>query len=280
MAIPAVPDKSKIRGSSFTLPSYRLLIKSLGEYDALVEYQEVANRMLLKDFENSQESFSDYLKRVSKEVKINLNNITLQDYKAVVIQGYLFFPNASFDAFLDEFVDEVRLLIDDQFNIGKQKGCDFERVLGALKDISINLAINQDKINLYHYYRLLRNDVAHKLSREYKAEYNAIDKKAIKTFYPSLSEPNIKSSLCFDDFILCTANIKGIAFEMTKSLLPYIKWGDRVLANKEEWIPKYKKFLIENRMTRLQSYIKTKLFNLYGVNLEDNIIESISGSLE
>lgn len=236
--------------------------------------------MLYKDFKNSQEAFPDYLKRISKEVKINLNNITLQDYKAVIIQGYLVFPNASFDAFLDGYVEEVRLLIDDQFNIGKQKGCDFERVLGALKDISITLTIDQNKINLYHYYRLLRNDLAHRLFREHKAEYNAIDKKAIKVFYPSLAEPNNRSSLCFDDFILCTANIKGIAFEMTKSLLPYINWEGRVLANKEEWIPKYKKYFIENRIKRLQTYIKTKLFSLYGVNLEDNIIESISSSLE
>lgn len=274
-------NKSKIRGTSFNLPCNRLLIKSLGEYDALVEYQEVAKRLMLKDQENTAESFRDYLFRVSKDVRINLNEITLQNYKSTIIQGYLVFPNASFDAFLNGFVDDVRILIDDQFNIGNnKKGCDFEKIVDTLKDIAITLTIDLDKVNLYHYYRLLRNDLAHRLNREYTTEYLTIDKNAIKAYYPTLLGPNQKSSLCFDDFILCTANIKSIASEMTKSLLPYIKWKDVILANKETWIPKYKRFLMENRIKRLHTYINTTLFNLYGVELEEYELVSISGSLE
>lgn len=277
----AMPDKSKLRGASFNIPSNRLLVKTLGEYDALVEYQEVANRLMLNEQESSKEPFRDYLARVSKDVKINLNDITLQDYKSAIIQGYLVFPNASFDDFLDGFVDDVRILIDDQFNIGKnKKGCNFEKIVDALKDITITLTIDQDKVNLYHYYRLLRNDLAHRLNKEYTKEFNTIDKNAIKAHYPTLLGPNQKSSLCFDDFILCTANIKSIAFEMTKSLLPYIKWKDVILANKEMWIPKYKRFLMENRIKRLHTYINTTLFNIYGVELEEYDLISISGSLE
>ena len=277
----AMPDKSKIRGASFNIPSIRMLVKTLGEYDALVEYQEVANRLMLKEQESSKEPFRDYLARVSKDVKINLNDITLQDYKSAIIQGYLVFPNASFDVFLDGFVDDVRILIDDQFNIGNnKKGCNFEKIVDALKDITITLTIDQDKVNLYHYYRLLRNDLAHRLNKNYQAEYNAIDKHIIKGFYPTLSGPNQKSSLNFDDFILCTANIKNIAFEMTKSLLPHINWADIILANKNIWIPKYKKFLIENRTKRLHSYISTVMFFLYGIKLPDYDIETIIGSLE
>jgi hypothetical protein len=179
-----VPNKSKIRGISFNLPCNRLLIKSLGEYDALVEYQEVAKRVMLKDQGNTKESFRDYLFRVSKDVRINLNEITLQNYKSTIIQGYLVFPNASFDAFLGGFVDDVRILIDEKFNISNKKGCDLEKIVDGLKDITITLTIDQDKLNLYHYYRLLRNDLAHRLNREYKAEFNSFDKTLSKLIIP------------------------------------------------------------------------------------------------
>jgi hypothetical protein len=53
-----------------------------------------------------------------------------------------------------------------------------------------------------------------------------------------------------------------------------------VVANKETWIPKYKKFLMENRIKRLHTYINNTLFNLYGVELEEYDLVSISGSLE
>lgn len=275
-----MPDKSKIRGASFNIPSNRMLVKTLGEYDALVEYQEVANRLMLKEQESSKEPFRDYLARVSKNVKINLIDITLKNYKSAIIQGYLVFPNASFDEFLGGFIDEVRLLIDNQFGIRDKTGCDFERIVEALKDISVTLTIDSEKIKLYNYYRLLRNDLAHRLNKNYQAEYNSIDKHIIKGFYPTLSGPNQKSSLNFDDFILCTANIKNIAFEMTKSLLPHINWADKILANKNIWIPKYKKFLIENRTKRLHSYISTVMYFLYGIKLPDCDIEAIIGSLE
>lgn len=275
-----MPDRLKIRGASFNIPSNRMLVKTLGEYDALVEYQEVANRLMLNEQENSKEPFRDYLARVSKDVKINLNDITLQDYKSAIIQGYLVFPNASFDEFLGGFVDEVRLLIDDQFDIHGKTGCNFEKIVDALEDISIMPTIDREKIKLYNYYRLLRNDLVHRLNNNYKSEYNAIDKHIIKGLYPTLSGPNQKSSLNFDDFILCTANIKNIAFEITKSLLPHINWVNKILANKNVWIPKYKKFLIENRTKRLYSYISTVMFFLYGIKLTECDIETIIGSLE
>lgn len=275
-----MPDKSKIRGASFNIPSNRLLVKSLGEYDALVEYQEVSNRLMLKELDNSNESFRDYLTRVSEEVNIYLKDITLKDYKAAIIQGYLVFPNASFDEFLSEFVEDVRQLIDDQITLSRLEGSHFEKVLEALKNKSIVINLDDDKVNLYHYYRLLRNDLAHRLNRDYADRYNAIHKDVIKGFYPSLSVPNQKDSLSFDDFILCTANIKSIAFEMTKGILPYINWVEKVVDNREKWIPEYQRFLNENRIQRLCKYIDTSIFNIYGLRLPESDINTIIGSLE
>jgi hypothetical protein len=268
------------KGASFNIPSNRFLWKKLGEYDAIVEYQEVANRLMLQDFEKSELPFRDYLTRVSKKVKINLDDITLKHYKSAIIQGYLVFPNASFDVFLDGYIYDVRQLLDDHFNTSNKKGCDFDKVVSALKDISVFLNIDPTKIKLYHYYRLLRNDLAHRLDKDYNDEYNDIDKEILKIIYPKLEAPNKKSSLSFDDFILCTANIKDLACQMTESLLPHIKWAQRTIEKKDIWIPRYKKYLDPNSRKRLENYINSTIFTNYGIKLEKNDLDSIIDPLE
>lgn len=273
-------SRLSFRGTTFNIPSNRLLWLSLGQYDSLVEYQEVASRLMLAAYDSTKETFREYLIRVSQNTGVYLNDITLQNFKQAQYQGYLIYPNASFDEFLTGFVDDVKILIDSQFSESNINGCHFDKVIDALKNIGIVPNIDQAKINLYHYYRLLRNDVAHRLNNSYAVEYNAIDLNAINGFYPTLAKPQPKASLNFDDFILCTANVKNIADEMTRSLLPHINWVDLVLANIDTWLPKYKRFIAEGRKGRLKTSINTRIFTLYGLKLSEYDINSIIGSLE
>ncbi len=268
------------RGTTFNIPSNRLLWLSLGEYDSLVEYQEVASRLMLAAYDSSKESFREFLIRVSQKTGVYLNDITLQNYKEAQYQGYLIYPNASFDEFLTGFVSDVRLLVDNQFVESGINGCRFEKIIDALTNIGIIPNIDSAKINLYHYYRLLRNDVAHRLNKSYKDEYSTIDLDAIHDFYPTLAKPQPKESLNFDDFILCTANVKNIADEMTRSLLQHINWVSLVSDNIDKWLPKYKRFIAEGRKDRLKKSINTRIFTLYGIKLSDYIIDTIAGSLE
>lgn len=268
------------RGTTFNIPSNRLLWVSLGEYDSLVEYQEVACRLMLAGYDKTKESFREYLIRISKSTGVYLNDITLQNFKQSQCQGYLIFPNASFDEFLSGFVDDVRILIDGAFAESKIDGCRFEKVMDSLKNHGIIPNIDEDKIKLYHYYRLLRNDVAHRLNKDLSDEYSEINLNKIHTFYPTLSVPQPKKSLAFDDFILCTANVKNIADEMTRSLLSHIDWVMLTSSNIDKWIPKWKRFMAEGRINRLKSSIKTKVFTLYGIKISDSEINNIVGSLE
>lgn len=268
------------RGTTFNIPSNRFLWKKLGEYDSLVEFQEVASRLLLAEYNPSKESFRDYLVRVSKLTCVNLNDISLQNYRQIQYQGYLVFPNASFDAFLTDFAEDVRLLLNSEFTESEIGGCHFEKVKVALENNGIELTIDEAKIKLYHYYRHLRNDVAHRLDVDYATEYSLIDMDAIHGFYPNLAKPQPKSSLNFDDFVLCTANIKNMADEMTRSLLPHIDWVTLVLENKDFLLPKYRKFVAMNRVDRLKRYIKNCVHFLYGIKLPTSDIETIVGSLE
>lgn len=273
-------NRLALRGTTFNIPSNRNLWHILGGYDSLVEYQEVASRLMLAAYDPSKETFHDYLKKASQSTGVHLNDITLQNYRETQYQGYLFFPNASFDAFLHDFIDDVKILIDSTFTKSSIDGCLFDKVSDALNNHGIKLTIDQEKLKLYHYYRLLRNDVAHHLKNDCKSEYKAIDKKAIHGFYPTLAEPQPKATLNFDDFILCTANIKNIADEMTRSLLPHIDWVKLVLDNKDKWLPNYHKFIIQNRIERLKKHINTRLFMLYGIRIADYYIDEIVSKLQ
>ena len=268
------------RGTTFNIPSNRLLWLSLGEYDSLVEYQEVASRLMLAAYDPGKETFRDYLIRVSQATGVYLNDITLQNFKQIQYQGYLIYPNASFDEFLTGFVDDVKQLIDIKFAESKIDGCRFDKVMDALNNYGLKPNIDEAKINLYHYYRLLRNDVAHRLNKDYSDEYKAIDVNAIHSFYPSLAIPQPKASLNFDDFILCTANVKNIADEMTRGLLPHINWVKLVITNIDKWVPKHKRFIAEGRLNRLKSAISTSVFSLFGLKLTTNDVDTIVGSLE
>lgn len=269
-----------LRGTTFNIPSNRLLWLSLGEYDSLVEYQEVASRLMLAAYDPKKESFRDYLIGTSQKTGVYLNDITLKNFKQAQHQGYLIFPNASFDEFLCGFVDDVKVLVDSSFAESNINGCRFEKVLDALNNFSITPNIDSAKINLYHYYRLLRNDVAHRLGKDYNDEYQRINLEAIHGFYPTLAKPQPKASLNFDDFILCTANVKNIADEMTRSLLPHIDWVKVTVENKETWIPRFHRMLHEKREKRLHNYINTSLFSRYSVKLPEYDVESIIGLLE
>lgn len=86
--------------------------------------------------------------------------------------------------------------------------------------------------------------------------------------------------MSFDDFILCTANIKNIADLLTISLLPNINWEQLVLNNREQLIPKYERFVHGGRTKRLQTYVLNCIRTLYGYTLDELTINNIIGSLE
>ena len=273
-------SKISKRETTFNIPSNRSLWSKLGKYDALVEYQEVATQLMLRSYNPSKESFRDFLKRISAPIGIHLNGITLQHFKEIQYQGYLVFPNASFDDFLTGFSADVRILIYDQFDESKIDGCRFEKILDSLNNIGIKPVIEESKVKLYHYYRLLRNDIAHQLNKDYSIEYKQIDINTIGNFYPNLSKPHSKDSLDFNDFILCTANVKDIADKMTQSLLPHIDWKRLCVVNREKWFPRYKNFIAEKNDRRLRGYIRTSLFCCYGIKFTESYLDQIIGSLE
>ena len=75
----------------------------------------MASRYYLGTFDVKKESFDAFLSRTSTATGVRLNSISLANFRKKQYQGYLVFPNASFDNFVMDFVDDVRFLIDPAF---------------------------------------------------------------------------------------------------------------------------------------------------------------------
>ena len=274
-----MPIRTNTGEQTFTLPCFRTLVKMLGRFDALVEYQELANRILLDAFNKSDESFNVFLTRVAKEQSLVLNDITLQDYKSSLVEGFLVYPDACFDDFLGDYKKEVRLLTGCDYDLNKHEGCPFERIMKALKKERILLMVDDNRVKLYMYYHSLRNDFAHHLEKDNKDKYDDINKDTIKAQYNKLNAPNSKELLNFDDFILCTANIKTIAFEMMSSLLPYVDWEQRAVENKITWFKNYNRYSEKIDDERRKKYVFNSLLTRYGIRLSDYELDNIVDKL-
>nr|WP_302229489.1 hypothetical protein [uncultured Prevotella sp.] len=267
------------RYSTFRLPCLRRLKKTLGEYDALVEYVELATRKFKSDFKSqSGLSFQEFLSSEANKQEICLNNLTLENYESFKNKYYLILPYAAFGSFLSDFKKDFTFLFGEKYDIQK---CEIklEPISKLLEINGFNISIENWSLNLYDYYRLLRNSLAHdsdKKIKDIENLYFSIDKKAIHASFPTLSAPHDIDNLAFDDFILFTANIKYIAERLTLSLEPKIDWVEFSKHNLTLF-PKRNKF--EKNKDRLIVYVRNVISTNYGLSLDDSEIENIINNL-
>ncbi|MDO5527410.1 MAG: hypothetical protein Q4F85_15155 [Prevotella sp.] len=222
-----------IRGTSFTLPSVKKLKKQLGKTDAFTQYIEVAIRHLEKGYGDGGTSFNQYVKTVSEEVGVHLYNIDIKNYKQGIILRHLITPRAFLESFVEDLQDDIRGMGYPAFKADRKppKGVSLQTELDKLvyninNELLITVSLMGFQKDLFDYYRLLRNSVAHASIDSAKIEYayKMLDLNAIRDFYPTLDAPNRIESLTFDDFTLCTANIKNIADMIVSSLECAMKW--------------------------------------------------------
>lgn len=222
-----------MRGTSFTLPSIKKLKKQLGKMDAFTQYIEMAIRHLEKGYENPDVSFNQYVRAVSEDVGVHLHNIDIENYRQGIILRHLIIPRAFLESFVEDLQEDIRGMGYPTFKISKKypKGVSLQAELEKLvyninKKLPITVSFTGFQKDLFDYYRTLRNSVAHASIDSTKIEnaYKALDLEAIHNFYPTLDAPNRIESLTFDDFILCTANIKNIADMIVCSLVNVMKW--------------------------------------------------------
>lgn len=273
-------DRTIVRPSTFNLPSMRRLWQVLGEYDALVEYIELTTRMFKTSFESQHElTFPEFLSSEAMKENICLNDLTLDNYETFKYKYYLILPNSSFDRFLDDFMIDFHTLFDKNIPLFRHK-TKLHSIVDYLVEDSFSILLEDFSISLYDYYRLIRNSLAHdslKKEPEIVEFFSSLNIAEVHSRYPRLSAPHDMDNLTFDDFILCTANIKSIADKLTKSLENKIDWG-KFSRRDSNLFPKLKKF--RSNRTRQVSYIKNVISDIYGIRLSDTCVDDILISIE
>ncbi|WP_297008648.1 hypothetical protein [Prevotella sp.] len=263
------------RNSTFYLPCRKRLWKALGEYDALVEYMELTTRKF-KTLYNSQHelSFSEFLSKEAKSEDICLNNLTLENYECFKYKYYLILPYSAFDRFLDDFRKDFKLLFDKDVPLPQNK-TRFQSILDFLKENFFAVQTDSFSYKLFDYYRLCRNSLAHdslKKTTEIEAIFHAIKVDDVHLRYPNLDAPNDMKNLNFDDFILCTANIKSIADKLVLCLEDKMNWVDFVKRN-SKLFSKLNRF--KGNKERQVIYIENVIFSMYGIKLSAPYINDI-----
>ena len=218
-----------LRKNKFNLPSMRELWWQIGKYDALVEFMECAIRQFYVkyDSQSAGSDFRNFLIEESKAVGVHLHSFSLETYQEDLVLG--------------------------------------------LKKAGVIVTVEDYKLQVDAYYRRSRNFSAHKLSEDERGKiqslFESVDRKKMLEVYPSLSQTLLGTDrFTFDDYLLCTANLKNIADTLTTDVFPAINWQNYKMQEDMPHCVKVRGFQGDEmrKLTFIQKCISTK----YGVSLD------------
>ncbi|MBD5584690.1 MAG: hypothetical protein HDQ88_06380 [Clostridia bacterium] len=243
----------------------------------MVEYNECALRQLMRKWDLSGLSdykFRKFIVGQSAEVSIKLGNIDIGSYRQDIFRWYLIHPYGCVDNFVKEFKNDLKLF-GLNINLDFNDKTTLEKLIAGLQEQHVTVSVEEYKILLDRYYHRYRNLLAHKLNRgeeeKIKTLYLKIDKEKIREYYPSLtnalSQPGI---LTFDDYTLCTANLKNITDTLTTDIFHIIDWNKYDVSKMNH--KQISKFL-PNNPNRLRGSIRQYINAHYGPIADDGIVD-------
>lgn len=271
-------NRKLYRGTSFNLPSNKKLWTVCGELDSISELQECARRKFMMIYDERKVtdpsiSFPDFTSEQAAITGVHLGEFKVQNYEDKLFSSYLIYPFSVFDTFLDDFVSDLKKL-NIKLKVGKKasKPEKLAQILKQLRGRKIKPNIDQFKIDLFDYYRIRRNVVAHNLPDiKYKSVFSKIyaHRSDILSIYPNQANALDKSmSMSYDDFIICTANLKNIADLLTVEVGKSINW-EKIGKSRPSWID-YKQLKGMHFDTDKKiGHVRTTLRSIYGVSLTD-----------
>ena len=271
-------NRLSYRGTSFNLPSNKNSWTVCGELDSISELQECARRKFMmlydeKKVSNPGFSFSDFTKEQAAVTGVHLGEFKVQNYEDRLFSSYLIYPFSVFDTFLDDFVSDLKKL-NITLKVGKKasKTEKLTQILKQLRGRGIKPVIEPFKIDLSDYYRIRRNVVAHNLpASKYKTAFTKVytHRSDILSIYPNQANALDKSmSMSYDDFIVCTANLKNISDLLTIAVGKSVNW-EKVGKSRPSWMD-YKQLKTMHFETEKKiEHIRTTVRSLYGVSLTD-----------
>lgn len=209
----------------FTLEAYRKLKQYLGEIDAIVEINELANRKFIELAKNS-DNVDNFIKENSKRlgVKVDTSNLSLLSTK--MAQNYIVIVYQSAEFFLKDFKSEYETIYKlEPKSKGKENWFDL-----TLKYLPLTMEekiskIGKHRIKIFNYYQVVRNKITHRFSfngERIESAFGAIDafRKEITEEYKTTNAPNKFDKINFEDFILFSRVTKDIAFSICQIVKP------------------------------------------------------------
>lgn len=204
--------------TKFSFFAYRKLKKTLGEFDAVVECNEIAIREFLEQAE--KEDVNKYIEQLSLKHKVKVNEVDFLKFTSRIRQYYVSSVFQQAEQFLKDFKNEWVEYYPkvgwSDLNKGETK---FENTIRNIK-----IVLPSDLIEIYEYYRIVRNYMSHtdRDKEELKRRLKQIEKNSntfLKDFHLS-GMPNKLEDIDFTDFLILTNIVKNVAYEFSTKSKP------------------------------------------------------------
>jgi hypothetical protein len=246
--------------------SYTSLKKKLGEYDALVEYNELAIREFLLEAEKN----TDFLSKLSEKHKIKVDFFNKQKFNSRIRLLYILSVSQQADHFFSEFRKEYKSISSLIWKNRIDGEADIDYIL---RTISGDVNTGKEKIgkqlyDIFNYYRLVRNEFIHNDNdyNDIDAKWSKIDLKDMPLRYSRYKSPKKMVDIDFDDFILYSLVLKDIAFQFCIHFRPNLSELALMIAKEGEAKSSTYKALgkLKNNPTRYHNAIQNFLNTHYG----------------
>ena len=211
--------------TKFSFNAFRSLKKGLGEFDAVVECNELAIREFLKNVESSHDK-KLFIQDLSAKHKIRVDTVDIKSFSSRIRQFYILSVMQQVEQFFDEFKKEYKSYIPTWTE--KVDGeTDFDNLLSNVyssKGRGVD-GIGKEVYHGFEYYRMVRNRFAHSEEKDLKKLENQCDKIIEyqpfynKTFH-SFVNPNYYDKIDFNDFLLITNIVKNIGYTLCEKCKP------------------------------------------------------------
>lgn len=274
-----MPDRD-LDITKFSFFAYRKLKKTLGEFDAVVECNEIAIKEFIE--QAPKENLQKYIQQLSTKHKVKVDEVDFLKFSSRIRQYYVASVSQQSEQFLKDFRIEWQEYFPEKEWVESGKG--ETKFQNTLKNISLSLP--SDLIDIYEYYRIVRNYMSHtdRDLEELKSRYEKIQKNK-NEFLSDLHLsrlPNTLNDIDFSDFLILTNIVKHIAYLISTSSKPDNDRIAEILFDKSKaddgkTFKGLKK--LKNDKDRFENALKSYITTSFG-RFSNNDINSIYKKLE
>jgi len=263
--------------TKFSFKAFRNLKKGLGEFDAVVECNELAIREFLKNLDTATEK-EKFIQTLSEKHSIKVDSVNVNYFSARIRQFYILSVLQQAEQFFDEFKKEYKTYYEKW--IEKESGdTDFDNVLLNIFNTTtqgIN-EIGEEVYLAFEYYRLVRNRFAHSEEKDLKkldsywSKITGFSDFYSQSFHCS-GAPNKYVNVDFNDFLLITNVVKHIGYTICEKCRP----DNALLAKK---ICELETTVNEKKINPIKNVMRLKDNKDRFLNALENLLNSTFGKI-